>query len=89
MNCFFLSRSHSWQLKDKKCRKLFLLLFVQLSLVRDQKGLLPFSLVFLCVPEPLRQLDSRLGPKQQGDLAATEGKRILGETFTRTFVAPR
>ena len=93
INCFFLSRSYSWQLKDKKCRKLFLLLFVQLSLVRDQKGLLPFSLVFLCVPEPLRQLDSRLGPKQQEDLAiqpvVQKGKRILvGYIYTAlTFVA--
>ena len=43
--------------------------------LRDQKGLLllpSFSLVFLCVPEPLRQLDSRLGPKQQEDLAAIQ-----------------
>ena len=52
--------------------------------LRDQKGLLLllFSLVFLCVPEPLRQLDSRLGPKQQEDLAAIQPvvpkrKRIL------------
>ena len=33
-----------------------------------------YFLVFLCLAEPLRQLDSRLGPAQQGDLAATKRK---------------
>ena len=57
-----------------KCRKLFLLSFGKESFL--------FSLVFLCVPEPLRQLDSRLGPKQQEDLAmATEKTKQGGADY--------